>query len=352
MLTLVWRTCGDPDALEPRLQAIDASGDAQDVDMDIADEKVESVLPPHLGGAAMASTGLRLVHIAADLKPGTQIIFSFIAPEDASKGKRTKVRLKVVADAPRPKTLGVLDAKTETGKIEAGSGDPSECIRTLLARYADVSLRMSAEAKPYAELLRYELRIDGNRYWRFSDSAVSPTSERLGASSVGLAKDRVVVSCELSPYLPPVLPGLRYPPALEPGKHQVRMIGSLPDGSELSTNEITVDLSCPENSPFGRWSHTDYVQPESSLIRDIQTGSRVPGAAESLPPAAHSGGCSLRAPNGSATPRSLALLVTIVAFARARRRRALCKCGCPQLTASVPGAARAPCRTVVRTTAA
>jgi hypothetical protein len=314
---LIWRPSdNDFTGLAPKLQSVDSDGTKHDLDFDLVAEERSTALPADPQSTTVmrvtVKTGLWIVRIRTPLRAGTQLIFCW---EDLMRAQQPRVhaevRLTVGEAAPLPDTLGALAIQTALGTVVVGSRG-GECARQVDASYADIDLRLSQAAKPYADLLRYELRLDGDEPWQYIDSIISPTEPRLGSSSLGPEKDRVVVSCTGVPLLGLPLSAYRTPPTLEPGTHRVRMVGVLPDGSELSSQEVEVDLPCPNR------------------LLEAQQAAAGAGAPAQLPqarPAAHAaGGGSCSALPGQPRARAAALassvaLVWLGLLGRRRSRR-------------------------------
>jgi hypothetical protein len=254
------------------------------------------------------------VRIQAALTPGSKLIFGWQDLKNADQPRvRTEVTISITDVAPLPASLGELDVSTMLGLTVAGSSG-GECQRQLQASYADVDLRLSPEATPYADALRYELRVDGDQPWQFKDTIVAPSEPRLGSSSLGPKKDRVIVSCESDPYLAPGLSAYRSAPTLEPGSHRVRMVGVLPDTTEISSAEVVIDLSCGADAGAAASGHDAGATATDAATRDASAKSDRAAASGG-------GGCTVVAPCQMPRHVEVAFLAMLASLHAARRRK-------------------------------
>jgi hypothetical protein len=216
--------------------------------------------------------------------------------------------------APLPTQLGWIHADEGIGMIKTRSGFGS-CVDYINTGYADIRIELSDEAQPYADQWIYQLRVDGYLHPRFdSDPYLSPHMHAAWDSSRGRNRDRIFAACngELESH-----PDLRDPmfrgthPYLEPGIHEVAMVGTLPDGTELVTVPIQVDLRCPEPSDAGT----------ASAGADAATDADAASGKPQVEPSQHAAyGCS--AVSGTHAPKSAAWLWLFAIIALRRRTRA------------------------------
>lgn len=281
---LAWHGCSfDSAQLNPRLVAHSANGENMEVAFDTNTSDLNFVQ----------------LHVRSALVPGSTLVLSYDGV-DSSGQEPTPIELSwpVVEVIELPTSLGSLSASVVTGSVRAATST-GECARSVFGSYADLAIALDERARPLSDTLRYELRVDGDQPWIFFDDPTAMFTLGMGSSSLGYGRDRLLVACDDKPYEPWFLPGLRPTPGLESGEHRVRMVGLMPDGSELSSDEITVDLSCP-GAP------TQAVM-ESASEPDARAQS----------PAADGGGCSLSRAQASA----LDAVPVLLALAALRRRR-------------------------------
>ena len=298
---MAWKPCiGDPSTIPPRLSVRTASGEIFEVTTDLSRPMVSSESPlSGIAGIVTWSLDFWMIRIHSQLRPGDTLLLSYEGTSGTdAEPQRVELSWPVVEPVELPERLGVLDAEVITG-MTRGSSRAGECARELLASYADVTLELSDAARPFESMLRYELRIDGDQPWIYFTDLAMAYSEPFGSGGLGRGHDRVIVSCEDTAYEPALLPGLRFPPKLEPGKHRVRMVGLLPDGTELSSDEVELEFSCPK-----------------------QTSERAGAATSATPaepePAADGGGCALA---GTRPTPADAMLLLLALAALLRRRR-------------------------------
>jgi hypothetical protein len=133
--------------------------------------------------------------------------------------------------APLPTTLGSLEASFERRIITYVTPPvgASNCgTESVDLSYADVRVNLATEARPYAELFTYQTYVDGQLYPRFRTSVVYPDHRPRG-------EERVAVGCRTESNAKSIL---------SEGTHSVRFVGTLPDGTTLSTPELTIELRC------------------------------------------------------------------------------------------------------------
>jgi hypothetical protein len=184
------------------------------------------------------SSGLKfwMLHLRGSLQPGDKLVLSFREP------MRDEMSWPVVAEAPVPEQLGKLAIHQDTGVIRIGHN--TSCSREIVSSYVDLALLPAADAPPWLDALRYELRVDGSGHWVFYEG-LPDVNKYFWTSVLGPGKDRLVVGCEAHPLSVGPLNGYRDQPVLVPGEHRVRMVGILPDGTELSSEEVVLDMQCP-----------------------------------------------------------------------------------------------------------
>lgn len=188
-----------------------------------------------------------LVHIVPTraVPEGTELLVTRVDPcsFSASVGEKTyENRFRVGPQAPAPGALGQLTAQYGTGDFPlwVRSG---ECKRIYRTAFAELSLALSEAAQPYADTLRYSLQVDGQPYAssEFYGFILPDVQPSLRNSGLAPGKARMHTLCEGD---------FRENGALElaPGPHRVRMIGELNDGTQIESDEITVELQCPPSS--------------------------------------------------------------------------------------------------------
>lgn len=291
---------GDHDA---SLKAIAADGSTRTIDMQIDVSALGSDRGPD-------STDLRFVHWNDELAPGTQLVFSFREPSPARMlGQRADevpmvqrdIELFVTPAAALPDDVGVLSASTAYGTFRVSSRD-GDCSHPLVARYVDLKFLVSFDAEPLSDAMYLETRVDDAPWTPFSESFGSINNEWLGGSALGRDRDRVYLPCALPDHSPAQFDEVAR--VLAPGHHSARMVGTLPDGTELSSSPYELELHCQEDDAADAAvadAHTTGV--EKDLVAD-------------------SGGCSVLGIARPRTPRALTWLgLGLCAALRSARRR-------------------------------
>jgi hypothetical protein len=283
-----------------------------------------------------------LVHVRplSTLEAGTKLLFTWdencraplgVEPADGgvARGER---ELTVAAAAPRPTLIGTLRAEVTRGPIAKG-----QCAEAVDAAYADLTIELSEPARPYANMLRYELHVDGVVAPSYFEAPVPIYEDppAIGESSLGRGKERIFVVCGASPTPPPY-------GAISSGKHRVRMVARLPDDSELPSNELDVDLRCdiaptgpgdaglPQHLDGGHQSPrpgspgplaADAGPPMSSDQADASIAPASPQTADEVQRSEETDGCQLSAGNkGGGYWLSLLLLLVMAAWRRGVRQ--------------------------------
>ncbi len=254
-------------------------------------------------GASITRFGGTHIKPDADFQPGTELRFTY--DEDCSLDRgidSVTLAFTLTERAPLPVTLGTLHARERIGKFDVGGiAARGECVREIHTGYADLDLTLSEDAEPYADLFLYQLQVDGHRHGRYDDQVPNGGRVRPAWESArGRAQDRIYAACHdeldlTAAVMEPLASSYQEVyPYLAPGRHEVRMVGRLPDGSEVTTPPIAVDLRCPGD--------------EDELPElDARTGD--------------SGGCAAAASgNGNGVGRWAWLLALVAVVGRARAR--------------------------------
>jgi MYXO-CTERM domain-containing protein len=137
--------------------------------------------------------------------------------------------------APLPMQLGTLGARDiQRGSLEVVTSKGS-CNEVIDAAYVDISIRLAADAQPWAEALQYETLVDGKPYRAANDAGqLIP----LGASWIGRGSDRILTRCDSA------APDGTFS-GVEPGTHEIAMRATLPGTQVMLTSpSIVVDIQC------------------------------------------------------------------------------------------------------------
>lgn len=283
-------------------------GESRIIDVEIAEAK-----QPWEHAGEQRSSGLKfwMLHIRGSLQRGDKLVLHFREPmrDDTDAGfNEGEMSWPVVDEAPVPEQLGKLAIHQNTGEVRIGHN--TSCSRKIVSSYADIALLPAADALPWLAALRYELRVDGSGQWVFYEH-LSDVGKHFWTSVLGPGKDRLVVGCEAHPLSVGWLNGYRDQPVLVPGEHRVRMVGMLPDGTELSSEEVVLDMQCPPGTS-GPIFDAGVPQDAGSIFAsndNFQEASPTPEPSS----------CAVQKPGGSHSGWSLVLLLAALALARCRR---------------------------------
>lgn len=149
--------------------------------------------------------------------------------------------------APLPKTLGTLISDTPQMGASWLMADGT-CKVDSFARTLSFHLALSEEAKPYADVLRFVMRVNGQRVVTPHDSA---NGANIRDYDAGVLSDQLSSPCLSDVADPRAIP-------CSPGA-EVEMVGILPDDTEIPSNTLRVDLcttpACheePYGEPYGK----------------------------------------------------------------------------------------------------
>jgi hypothetical protein len=155
--------------------------------------------------------------------------------------------LRVGPAAPAPSSLGKLEIESRSQELVPLWVTSGECYRSVKVASVRTRVALSAAAQPYADLLRYELQVDGQPYasqeaapdWRHQQSP-----PRIGTSVLGRGAERIYHVCESDAAVPATS-------GVAEGEHRAQMFALLPDGTRIASDEITLELRCAPATPTG-----------------------------------------------------------------------------------------------------
>jgi hypothetical protein len=271
---------------------------------------------------------------------------------------RTEVfSVEVTAALPVPALLGTLDHTVQSGYLHIADSSAS-CTHPYYARYVDVELNANAELTAFGDVVSYSMLVDGQRFGsdeviyddqdEYDDDVVPRT---LAAGPLGVGRERVFALCDDGNGRWPGQGGDIEGEGVEPGPHRIQMLGLLPDGTRILSDEIEVDLSCvdcgvdggitacgdagapdPSVNPVGEagapTEPTDTDEPSDTDAPDA-SASHVPereagASAPTLKPVADNSdndGCSFTLNARGSHPLGVGLGLLALAFGRRLRRR-------------------------------
>lgn len=204
--------------------------------------------------------------------------------------------------APMPDMLGSVTLLAPgKGSLQIGTSVGS-CSVEEEAVWADVQVKLSDEAKPWAAMIDYQATTDA-KPWEFSDT-ISRLPDR-GSSLIGHGKERVYARCAAD--------SGAFEGAGE-GTHVVTLLGTVyGQPAPLKAEAISLVLDCDKGASVVSEAPASDVTEESS---PSPTSSDPPPGASHESPGAHAqaGGCST-----SGTPHGMLALVGLVMLCRRKR---------------------------------
>lgn len=246
MVQWLFRASGSNEVF--KLWATAPDGETKEIPFQCANIDALSNPRPHI-------ISLQECRATEQLTIGTELRFerqAGVKPDGEMFEQETSLTYTIGRAVDEPERLGTITAEQQIGTLRIA--DAGRCYIDLQdASYATISLDLAQDARPVEPMLRYELRIDGERSWTYDDGEQNET--RLWTSSRGAGKDVVYLAChgeitsELFGTVDSLPSELRekviaWRQVLEPGEHRVEMIGRLPDGRELTSNALIIDLHC------------------------------------------------------------------------------------------------------------
>jgi hypothetical protein len=290
MRGLLWRKpCrGELEALRPTLTATTPDGATHEVPLEIERAGAGSTVQ---------------VRWAEALPEGTQLTFRFNEPEgdeqDAGEAlkpqapERRSITFRISEAAERPETLGVLMPTRAFGVFPRASG-AGDCSHFVQAHYVDLQPARSPSASPWKDALgNYKTLVDEEAWAPYRQHSLEGQSDRwIGGSTLGSDRERVYLPCAVPAYTQAQFDAL--PKTITPGAHTVRMVASLPDGTEVSSRSYTFTLRCPAELPDA--GITELLAPWLRGPREEADGGAPGSAVASGSSAAASGSCTTTRP--------------------------------------------------------
>lgn len=208
--------------------------------------------------------------------------------------------LVVAPPAVLPSTLGTLDVRDHFGPLELMTYSGS-CTEPRDARYVDVTIQLARGTKPYADVLRYFLLVDGKPYrntdwqWLTSEDVIDTLRRpTIAGSALGAGVERVFAVCSRIEQ-DQVGDG----EGVGEGDHEVQMIALLPDGTALESEIRTVNLICPQDAGTSTELEQEPTGEEAGLDNEPRPTDEPTQGSEardpSRPPTAHDAGLDARA---------------------------------------------------------
>ena len=286
---------------------------------------------------------LKRVRVRETLPAGTQLLLESGEPSCTS-GALQPAMLKVSADSHKPTQLGALrvarrDPST-TMHIPTSSGSCSDDFRVATAV---LELALDASAQPFVDAMQHALVVDGKK--RPQPQPTPPRGSWTSFALAGKLEDVLYTLCDK--------PSDGWTNDVKAGLHRVSWLATLPDGTELRSDEIDVELACGQGGDAGAASGgqdagagngvvaqdagagTAVVERDAAARSDdaVASESAADGAAHSgptgpadqtLPDPNATDGCAVRAPSGLGANawRLFAVGLALLGLGARRRRRA------------------------------
>jgi hypothetical protein len=191
--------------------------------------------------------GLRLIQPQQPLAAGSELVFEYddceLDPSGLGPRQLASARVSIAAAAPPPKSLGKLVAELEHGEA-ADFDQKTACEFGIDAAWTELSVDLTDEAVPYQDVLRFELHVDDQPVQPYDDWSYPGAPRPLGGGVLGRGRDRIVAACDRAERE-------RGRHAVQLGRHRVQMVGVLPDGTRLTSDELTLDLECGQSAMDG-----------------------------------------------------------------------------------------------------
>jgi hypothetical protein len=281
---------------------------------------------------------LKRVRVRETLPAGTQLVLESSEPACTS-GAVQPAMLRVSAESPKPTQLGALRVARRdpftTMHIPTSSG---ACSDDFQVANAVLELALDASAQPFADAMQHALVVDGKK--RPQPQPTPPRGSWPSFALTGKLEDVLYTLCDK--------PSDGWTNDVKAGLHRVSWLATLPDGTELRSNEIDVELACGRGGDAGAASverdagaGTAVVGPDAAARADDAargddagaSASTVDSAAPSLPtgpadqtlpdPNANDG-CSVRTPIdvGAGAWQFFAVGLALLGLGARRRRQA------------------------------
>jgi hypothetical protein len=246
---------GDGGAAEPRLRVFLESTEG-DTELSLSSSELER-------------RGFRLT--PEDVAAGSVLR---VEHTDTCSGQVDVYQVEVTASSTTPETLGTLEHSVQSGYLHIEDYS-SSCSHAYYARQVDVELNPDPALSAFADAVGYSVLVDGKPFSSREaiyqeDDAITPRTFASGPLGAGI--ERVFALCDDGNGLwPEDTDGDIEGQGVTPGVHRVQMRGVLPDGTEILSEEIEVDLSCVDCSVDGGVTACDSAgDPDAG---DAQVGS-------------------------------------------------------------------------------
>jgi hypothetical protein len=273
-----------------------------------------------------AADGRKLVRPRQAVAEGSVLVLESAEPECPS-AVSTPAMVTVSAATPKPNTLGTLSIVEQrastTLNIPSSRGS---CRADFEVASARIALKLAASAQPFADSLQHALIVDGQKRAQHSEPAPIRNWYPLG----GALDDVLYTLCKGS--------SDSWTADLEAGSHRVQWLSTFPDGSELRSDELTIELQCAKSD-----ADADHKPDAGHALPPADDGTEDDAIAASDPPsttateeeasdddaadrARHVESCAVRAPVSATTGHTWLWLLSAALIWSIRRARAARRC--------------------------
>ena len=218
--------------------------------------------------------GLKRVRPTQAFVPGTTLVLESVEPA-CTIAQSMPAQLTVREASALPSALGTIQvAETRartTLHIPTSSGVCSDDFEVASAR---LTLTLDAAAQPFADALRHALLVDGRK--RVQPQVTPPRGQWTSFSLAGRLDDVLYTLC--------TRPSDGWTNDIPPGSHRVQWLATLPDGSELRSDEINLELRCGQAGDASVDAATDAsADPAGEASVDARVDAGAPQQAPTPP---------------------------------------------------------------------
>jgi hypothetical protein len=181
-----------------------------------------------------ARAGYKLVRATEPVAAGSKLVLESVEPR-CTIAAAVQVMVTVGASSPKPTQLGKLSVgKVDSAKKMNLPTDRGLCSDDYEVASAQLKLALDPAAQPFVDLMQHALIVDGNK--RPQPQPTPPQGADPSFALGGKLEDELYTLCDK--------PSDSWTGDLTAGSHRVQWLATLPDGSELRSDEVMIDLRC------------------------------------------------------------------------------------------------------------
>jgi hypothetical protein len=213
--------------------------------------KVSGSARTELAIEVVADNGLFRVKPKSAIAAGSELWFESEAAPCLGAEERRTFQLSVTPAAPaklsRAGELRLASLGSSSMPLWVSTG---ECTLTFPVVVAQLAFTLDAAAVPFTDVLRHSLIVDGEERKQYIPFPEYPKPPIAPANLSGGLDDLIYAVCGVStPRGTTTLSGDKL------GTHTVQWMTRLQDGSELRSNELSVELNCPQAGDGAGFAH-------------------------------------------------------------------------------------------------